>query len=68
MHVPFLGMKEFLPSYFGPFRPETKTEESINEIIPSMVFTVWDAPRNGAYSPEFAYNVRIEHGVLRYGK
>jgi CRISPR-associated protein Cas5d len=63
-HVPCLGWKEFTPSYVGPFRPETKVEESIEQIIPSMLFSVFAAP--GEYAPTYKQDVWIKKGVLEY--
>ena len=64
--TPCLGLKEFVPTYWGPFREKTKVQADINETIPSMLKSVWSAPLNGEYSPTFIYNVRISNGVLRY--
>lgn len=63
-HVPFLGWKEFVPSYVGPFRPETKVEDSIEQVIPSMLFTVYT--QQGEYAPTYRQNVWIKKGVLEY--
>lgn len=63
-HVPCLGWKEFTPSYVGIFREETKVEDSIEEIIPSMLFSVFSAP--GIYNPEYKQNVWIKNGELKY--
>ena len=63
-HVPCLGWKEFTPSYVGPFRDTTKVEESCQQEIPSMLFSVFSAP--GVYSPRFKQDVLIKKGVLEY--
>ncbi len=63
-HVPCLGWKEFTPSYVGEFREETRVEESIEQIIPSMLFSVFN--ENGKYAPEYKQNVWIKKGVLEY--
>jgi len=65
-HTPCLGWKEFVPFYIGPLRAETKVEASINEVIPSMLISPFDAPVNGRVIAEYAQNVKIEKGVLRY--
>lgn len=65
-HVPCLGWKEFTPTYVGPFRDGTKVEESIEQIIPSMLFSVFTP--NGEYNPTYKQNVRIQKGVLEYVK
>ncbi|MCL4539500.1 MAG: CRISPR-associated protein Cas5 [Bacteroidetes bacterium] len=63
-HVPCLGWNEFTPSYVGPFREQTKVEESIEQIIPSMLFSVFSAP--GVYAPTYKQDVWIKKGVLEY--
>jgi len=65
-HTPCLGWKEFVPFYMGPLRSETKVESSINEVIPSMLISPFDAPVNGQLIAKYAQNVKIEQGVLRY--
>lgn len=67
-HSPCLGWKEFVPSYFGPFRSKTKVETSINEVIPSMLVSPFDAPVNGNLVATYSQNVKIESGVLRYAQ
>jgi len=63
-HVPCLGWKEFTPSYVGPFRPGTKVDESIEQIIPSMLFSVF--AETGEYAPTYKQDVWIKKGVLEY--
>lgn len=63
-HVPCLGWKEFTPSYVGLFREGTKVEETIEQIIPSMLFSVFAAP--GKYAPTYKQDVWIKKGVLEY--
>lgn len=65
-HMPCLGWKEFVPSYVGPFRTETNVELTINEVIPSMLVSPFDAPVDGKKNAKFAQNVKIENGVLYY--
>lgn len=67
-HTPCLGWKEFVPSYLGPFRDGTQVEESVSLLIPSMLFSVWDRPVDGALSPDFRQDVAIEKGVLTYAQ
>lgn len=64
--VPCLGWKEFTPSYVGPFREQTQVEESVEQIIPSMLFSVFSAP--SVYAPTYRQDVRIRKGVLEYAK
>jgi CRISPR-associated protein Cas5d len=63
---PCLGWKEFVPSYVGPFRPQTAVETSVDLVIPSMLHAVFDQPVNGKVSPVFCQNVAIRQGVLDY--
>jgi CRISPR-associated protein Cas5d len=63
---PCLGWKEFVPSYVGPFRPDTAVETSLELAIPSMLHTVFDRPVNGKVSPVFRQNAAIRQGVLEY--
>ena len=67
-YTPCLGWKEFVPSYVGHFRDETKIESGINMMIPSMLYRVFDKLFDGKIQPEYKANVIIEQGVLRYDK
>lgn len=64
--IPFLGWKEFGPSYFGPFREATKIQGDINMIIPSMLHEVF----SGGYDTKCAFsydqNVKIVQGVMEF--
>jgi CRISPR-associated protein Cas5d len=63
-YTPCLGWKEFVPSYFGPFRKGTKREASVDEIIiPSFLRTMWD---HRQLKPEFVQDWRIVKGVMSY--
>jgi CRISPR-associated protein Cas5d len=66
--TPFLGWKEFVPSYFGPIREETAVDKSINLVIPSMLLTMYDRPTSGKVTPRFIQNVKIEEGVMFYAQ
>src|SRR5438034_6837692 len=61
-YTPCLGWKEFVPSYFGPLRPQTKTNESVNLIIPSMLQSVWE---HGHVRPRYR-QAQIINGVMSY--
>jgi CRISPR-associated protein Cas5d len=63
---PCLGWKEFVPTYVGPFRPETNVEAGVDLVIPSMLISVFDQAVNGKVGPVFRQNVRIAQGVLDY--
>ncbi|MDI6790124.1 MAG: CRISPR-associated protein Cas5 [Thermodesulfobacteriota bacterium] len=65
-YMPCFGWKEFVPSYLGPLRYGTEIEKSINQILPSMLHSVFDSPMNGKANPVYRQNVEIMEGVLRY--
>ena len=65
-YTPCLGWKEFVPSYFGPLRNLTTNDKSINLVIPSMLYSMFDAPGNGNILPLFKQNVEVVEGVLNY--
>lgn len=65
-YTPCLGWKEFVPSYFGPLRDSTITDKSINLVIPSMLFSMFDTMGSGKILPLFKQNVEIAGGVLNY--
>ena len=66
--TPVLGLSEFPASYFGPLRPDTFVDQTINLDIPSMLDTMFDRPTNGRLSPVFMQNVKIREGVLNFAE
>ena len=66
--TPYLGWKEFAPSYVGPFRAGTSVCADINLIIPSMLRTCFPHGRSSEWQPDFRQGVRVEKGVLRYAQ
>jgi CRISPR-associated protein Cas5d len=64
--LPCLGWKEFTPSYVGPLRPETKVQEDINTVLPSMVRQVFGDGFNTPLKLTYDQNVKILNGVLHY--
>ncbi len=67
--VPYLGWREFTPSYFGEFRDDTQIMSDMeNAVIPSMLRQVFSE----GYQSEVAYlydtDVEITGGVLTYWK
>ncbi len=64
--IPFLGLKEFVPSYFGACIKETEVCSEIHQVIPSMLYDVFSDGYNS--SPNFSYlqNVEIKNGVLTF--
>jgi CRISPR-associated protein Cas5d len=63
--TPCLGWQEFVPSYLGPFRQNTRVQESESQTIPSLLHRVLFPPGQPKRG-EYRQNVRIEKGVLRY--
>jgi len=66
--MPFLGWKEFVPDYVGPFRDETRVCLEISTVIPSMLWQVFPTGKFGTWQPVFRQNVKIEKGVLDYAE
>jgi CRISPR-associated protein Cas5d len=64
--IPFLGWKEFTPSYFGPFRETTKVQTDINTTIPSMLRQVFSQGYNSEVSVTFDQDIKIVNGVLEF--
>ncbi|ULQ60111.1 CRISPR-associated protein Cas5 [Brucepastera parasyntrophica] len=62
--VPCLGWKEFTPSYFGPFRENTKVQGELNFTIPSLLREVFSRGYSSPVSFVYDQNVRIENGIL----
>lgn len=65
-YTPCLGWKEFVPTYFSLIRDSTITDKSINLIIPSMLYSMFDKPEGGSINPVFKQNIEIVEGVLNY--
>jgi len=65
-YAPCLGWREFVPSYVGSFREDTCVQQTINQILPSMLHSVFDKPINGLRNPLYRQNVEIIEGVLKY--
>ncbi len=64
--IPFLGWREFAPDYFGNFRDQTEVDKSINVILPSFLFSVFEP--SGDKKPVFKQDVEIKDGRLEYVK
>lgn len=64
--TPFLGWKEFTPSYFGPLRETSHVDRAINIVIPSMLEAMYTRPTQGVVAPSYLQDVKIEGGVLQY--
>jgi CRISPR-associated protein Cas5d len=65
-HMPFLGWREFTPSYVGHFREETQVAENETHFLPTMHYSVFDTLRNGRVNPQVQRNVSILNGRLDY--
>lgn len=66
--TPFLGWKEFVPTYFGQLRDTTSANTSIDIIIPSLLSSMYTRPTDGTVAPQFEQEVRIEGGVMFYAE
>jgi CRISPR-associated protein Cas5d len=67
--VPFLGWREFTPSYFGPFREGTQVCADMERItLPSMLRRIFNSTYKGEVAFEYDTNIVIEGGVLCYDK
>lgn len=62
-YVTCLGWKEFVPSYLGPFRENTKRETCVNEVIPSLLRSMWE---HHELKPAYGQDWQIVKGVMSY--
>jgi CRISPR-associated protein Cas5d len=65
-YTPFLGWKEFTPSYFGVFRESTRVQEDISLTISSMLREVFSAGYNTEPLYTYDRDVVIRKGVLTF--
>lgn len=62
-----LGWREFTPSYFGPFRPETHVCTDLPDVpIPSMLRELFGGMYGSKCHPVYDTNLCIHEGVLIY--
>jgi CRISPR-associated protein Cas5d len=66
--IPFLGWKEFTPSYFGDFRKTTLVFSDFSTTIPSMLRQVFPNGYDSELSYVYDQDVKIENGVLQFSK
>jgi CRISPR-associated protein Cas5d len=66
-HIPFLGWKEFVPDYVGPFRPQTQVQTGLDFTLPSMLRQVFPDGLDSKVRFVFDQNVEIRGGVVEYG-
>ncbi len=59
-----LGWKEFVPSYFGPFREATEVCRDISSIIPSMLREIFPGGHHAEYNVIYDTNLQVKNGVL----
>jgi CRISPR-associated protein Cas5d len=64
--VPFLGWKEFTPSYFGVFRESTRVQSDITTTIPSMLRQVFSSGYNSDPLYTYDQDVVIQNGILTF--
>lgn len=62
-YTPCLGWKEFIPTYFGQLRRDTKREKHFDDIIPSFLRSMWE---HRQLKPEYVQNWRILNGAMSY--
>jgi CRISPR-associated protein Cas5d len=68
--TPCLGWREFVPDYIGLFRNNIKVQTSINEVLTSFLYSVYDQG-TGVRSPRYVQSeqgCRIEKGRLEYAE
>lgn len=64
--TPYLGWREFVPSYFGELRPCTHPLEEMDFTIPSMLYSIFEKPGSKKVAPIFRCSVEVRKGVLYY--
>jgi CRISPR-associated protein Cas5d len=64
---PYLGWKEFYPSYFGPLREETKRQFGMSFTVKGMLLRTFNNFQCGFFAPKFA-DVEVQDGVIEYSK
>ena len=66
--IPFLGWKEFGPSYFGPFREMTRVRSDVYMVIPSMLREVFSERYISKCAFTYDQDVRIAAGVMGFSR
>lgn len=62
--TPFLGWREFIPDYIGPFRETTRVQEDYSVDLPSFLFSVFEP--SGNRQPVYKPDVQVRNGRLLY--
>lgn len=68
--TPCLGWREFVPDYMGPFREYTKVEESLDYMMSSFLYCVFN-PETSFIKPRYVQNPdgrQIKGGRLEYAE
>src|SRR5208337_1284018 len=66
--IPFLGWKEFGPSYFGVLRETTKVQNDIHMEIPSMLREIFSEGYASRCAFTYEQDVKINSGVMEFSK
>lgn len=66
--IPFLGWKEFGPSYFGALREATVVQTDIDIVIPSMLREIFSVGYASQCAFTYDQDVQITAGMLEYPK
>lgn len=64
--TPFLGWREFVPDYIGPFRVGSLVQEGITLSLPSFLVSVFEP--SGNRQPVFKPDVKVRCGGLDYAE
>ena len=64
--TPFLGWREFVPDYIGPFRETTQVQEDIKLDLPSFLFSVFEP--SGDKQPVYKHDKKVQNGRLEYAE
>lgn len=62
-YIPCLGWKEFVPSYFGPKRKDTRRETGEDYVIPSLLCSMWE---HHLLKPVYEQDWQIVNGLMSY--
>lgn len=64
--TPFLGWREFVPDYIGPFRETTQVQEDVKLDLPSFLFSVFEP--SGDKQPIYKHDKKVQNGRLEYAE
>ena len=64
--TPFLGWREFVPDYMGPFRETSQVHEDIKFDLPSFLFSVFEP--TGKKKPVYKPDIQVRKGRLIYAE